>query len=96
MNFSESPRHFDVIVLDDTLKKLNLPRVSEDNALARALFPVPGGPCNRVHFQPMPTVENNSGYCSGRTVLSVKIFCACEWPTISFHLYNESARTRSL
>lgn len=39
--FSESPRHFDIIVLDDTLNKLNRARVSENKAFARALFPVP-------------------------------------------------------
>lgn len=40
-NFSESPRHFETIVLEQTLKKVTLPWVSVHRALAIRVLPVP-------------------------------------------------------
>lgn len=41
MYFSESPRHFDMMVDDDTLKNVTLPYVSVHNARESRVFPVP-------------------------------------------------------
>lgn len=41
MYFSESPRHFDIIVVDDTLKNVTFFRVSAYKPRDNNVFPVP-------------------------------------------------------
>ena len=41
ISFSDSPRHFEVIVLDDILKKAVVLRVSEQSVFAINVFPLP-------------------------------------------------------
>ena len=48
-SFSESPLHFDTILLADILKKVVLHSVA--TALANIVFPVPGGPNNKTPLQ---------------------------------------------
>lgn len=48
-NFSDSPRYFEVNVDEVTLKKVLLHSVA--TALARSVFPVPGGPTRSTPFQ---------------------------------------------
>ena len=48
-NFSDYPFHFDAKLLADTLKKVVPPL--EATALARRVFPVPGGPNINTPFQ---------------------------------------------
>jgi len=49
INFSESPLHFDTMLLADMLKNVLLHSVA--TALANIVFPVPGGPNNKTPLQ---------------------------------------------
>ena len=48
-SFSDSPRYLEVRVEDDTLKKVVLHSVA--TALARRVFPVPGGPTKSTPYR---------------------------------------------
>ena len=48
-SFSESPRHLLTSVEAEILKKVVLH--SDATAFANNVFPVPGGPCNKIPFQ---------------------------------------------
>jgi hypothetical protein len=54
-SFSESPRYFDVSVLDETLKKVVLHSVA--TLFASIVLPVPGGPTRR-----MPREKNGCSF----------------------------------
>lgn len=47
-NFSDSPRHFETIVLDAMLKNVTRPNVSAQSARAIIVFPTPGAPCINI------------------------------------------------
>jgi len=49
INFSESPLHFETILLAEILKKVDLHSVA--TAFASIVFPVPGGPNKSTPFQ---------------------------------------------
>lgn len=48
--FSASPTYLDIKSEDDTLKKVP-PCIYVAHALAKNVFPVPGGPYNNIPFQ---------------------------------------------
>mmetsp|Transcript_70500 Transcript_70500/g.206770 ORF Transcript_70500/g.206770 Transcript_70500/m.206770 type:complete len:216 (-) Transcript_70500:483-1130(-) len=72
ISFSESPRHFETTVEAEMLKKVVSHSVA--TALARSVFPVPGGPKRRTPFQGASRPVKNCGYFRGITTAS---FISC-------------------
>lgn len=96
MNFSDSPRHFEITELAATLKNVTVPNVSELSALASIVLPMPGGPCNSTPLHGRTTPLKSSGYSQGCTTLSCKIDLASSLPCTSDHLMLQSRLTMSL
>jgi hypothetical protein len=63
-NFYESPFHFEAIVEAVTLKKVVFP--PEAMALAKRVFPVPGGPKRRTPFHALRIPVKRWGMRRGR------------------------------
>lgn len=59
MSYSLSPTHFDIKVLADILKNVDLHSVA--TALASRVFPLPGGPYSKMPFVGSLIPWNNSG-----------------------------------
>ena len=80
--FSDSPTHFDNI--SGPLTRIILPLLSVANALARSVFPHPGGPYNNAPFGGLiPILENFSGSFIAIIKFSSSIFLALSKPPTS-------------
>ncbi|RDX82323.1 hypothetical protein CR513_36902, partial [Mucuna pruriens] len=82
---SLSPRHLEAKVAEDTLKKV-VPH-SVATALARSVFPVPGGPNMRTPFHGLliPCKDRNSIHKGSTTASSRSLFASVS-PATSSHL----------
>lgn len=69
---------------DETEKKV--PSASVAHALAKNVFPVPGGPYKRIPFQGFLLPVNIYGNFIGRTTASFSEFLAFYNPETSYHL----------
>mmetsp|Transcript_32491 Transcript_32491/g.85829 ORF Transcript_32491/g.85829 Transcript_32491/m.85829 type:complete len:205 (+) Transcript_32491:596-1210(+) len=83
ISFSESPRHFETTVEAEMLKKVVSHSVA--TALARSVFPVPGGPKRRTPFQGDKMPVKNCGYFRGITTASFSRALASPRPTMKSH-----------
>ena len=84
MCFSDSPTYFDIKSELDILKNVELHSVA--HALAIKVFPVPGGPYNRIPFQGSTLPVKKSGIYIGNIKASYKDFLASTKPATSSHL----------
>ena len=64
----------------------NVPSASVAHALAKKVFPVPGGPYNRIPFQGFLLPVKISGNFIGKTTASFREFLAFYNPDTSSHL----------
>jgi hypothetical protein len=67
-----------------TLKKV-LPSISEAHALAKNVFPVPGGPYNKMPFQGFRDPVNIYGNLKGMITAYFKAYFALVKPATSSH-----------
>lgn len=79
-NFSDSPRHLEINVLDKILKNVTVPNVSEHNALAIIVFPTPEAPCMSTPFHGFVKLANKCGCLKGKTTHSRSTSFACAFP----------------
>jgi len=61
MSYSDSPTHFDIILLELIQKKVE--SSYEAIALAIIVFPVPGGPKRRMPLEGFLRPQKRSGLC---------------------------------
>lgn len=64
----------------------NVPEASVAHAFAKKVFPVPGGPYNKIPFQGILAPVNKSGNLMGKITASWMAFLAFTKPAISVHL----------
>jgi hypothetical protein len=84
INFSLYPTYLLIKSEEETEK--NVPSASVAHALARKVFPVPGGPYKRIPFQGFLVPVNISGNLIGRMTASFSEFFAFSSPLTSYHL----------
>ena len=84
INFSLSPTYLLIKSEEDTEK--NVPSASVAQAFARKVFPVPGGPYNRIPFHGFLLPVKIYGNLIGRTTASFREFLAFTNPDTSSHL----------
>lgn len=88
--FSESPTYLDMMSEGETLKKAALFSVA--HALAKKVFPVPGGPYKRIPVQGCLSPLKISGNFSGKTIVPFSSFFALVKPITSSHFtFGDSA-----
>ena len=80
-SFSDSPLYLEVRVDEETLKNVVLHSVA--TALARRVFPVPGGPTINTPFHGLLMPLKNSGIHIGNTTASLSNFLASTKSAIS-------------
>ena len=80
--FSDSPTHFDKI--SEPRTRIMLPLLSVASALARSVFPHPGGPYSSAPFGGLiPILENFSGLIIAMIRFSSSVFFALSRPPTS-------------
>lgn len=82
--FSASPTYFDIKSEEETLKKVP-PCISVAQALAKKVFPVPGGPYNKIPFQGVLSPTKTYGNLIGNITAYCNTFLACSRPPTSSH-----------
>lgn len=82
--FSDSPTYLDMISLAEMAKKTASDSVA--HALAKNVFPVPGGPYNKTPFQGYLMPTKIDGNLIGTTIASYSYNLALSNPAISLHL----------
>ena len=81
MSFSDSPTHLDIKSEEDIEKKVASHSVA--HALAKKVFPVPGGPYNNIPFHGYLDPVKIYGNFIGKTTASCKAFLALCKPATS-------------
>lgn len=84
ISFSLSPTYLLIRSLLEIEKKVELAWVAQ--ALAKKVFPVPGGPYRRIPFQGFRIPTKISGNLEGRIMASFKAILAPSKPATSSHL----------
>ena len=82
--FSESPTYLDIMSAELTEKNTALDSVAQ--ALARNVFPVPGGPYNKTPFHSFLAPINIEGNLSGTRTDTINYSLAYSSPAMSSHL----------
>ena len=83
MCFSDSPTYFDIRSELEILKNVDLHSVA--HAFAINVFPVPGGPYNKIPFHGSTFPVKKSGIYIGKIKASYKDFLASTNPATSSH-----------
>lgn len=83
MSFSLSPTYLLIRSEEETEKKV--PSASVAHALAKNVFPVPGGPYNKIPFHGFLLPVKIYGNLIGRTTASFREFLAFSRPDTSSH-----------
>ena len=94
INFSESPFHLEATLDAVTLKKVVFP--PEAIALASRVFPVPGGPNNKIPFHALFIPVNRCGISKGRRTAYSRASLACYNYAISSKVIFEHGFTTYL
>lgn len=81
---SDSPTYLDIISLADKAKKTASDSVA--HALAKNVFPVPGGPYNKIPHQGYLIPIKIDGNFIGTITANINYSLAYSNPAISFHL----------
>ena len=83
ITFSDSPTNLETISEEEIEKNVAL--ISVAHAFAKTVFPVPGGPYNKIPFQGFNNPLNIWGYYIGSVTASSSNLLAGAKPAISSH-----------
>lgn len=83
INFSDSPTYLEIKSAEEILK--NVASHSVAQALAKKVFPVPGGPYSKIPFQGYLTLSKSYGNLIGIITASFNLALAASKPATSSH-----------